>query len=411
MTEPTSANQLASGPTGPLLGVRVLDISTVIAAPLAATLLADLGASVIKVELPGTGDPLRQLPPHKNGIPLWTKVTNRNKLGITIDLRKAKGIELIEKLVANQDVLIENFRPGVLAGWGLSKERLWQLNPRLVILRVTGFGQTGPYSSRPGFARIFEALSGFADLCGEPDGPPIFSGFPISDALAGVFGALSVAAALFERNKQGNQQGQEIDLSATESMFRILDVLPIEYDLLGVVRKRNGTRNAYSAPSDVYRTKDNVWISLAVSTPNLFERLARALARSDLLSDERFNTNVNRIANREDIESIVSDFIKERSFIALSAIFDKHQVSYSKIYNISDIFDDPHYADRDTIVDVPDPDFGTVKMQGVVPKFSRTPGCVWRSGPGIGEHSDEVLIRDLGLSLEEVEHLRLNGIV
>jgi crotonobetainyl-CoA:carnitine CoA-transferase CaiB-like acyl-CoA transferase len=404
-------NDIATCPKGPLLGVKVLDISTVIAAPLAATLLADLGADVIKVELPEIGDPLRQLPPHKDGVPLWTKVTNRNKRGVTIDLRKPEGIALIEKLLPNQDVLIENFRPGVLASWGLSKERLWQINPRLVILRVTGFGQTGPYANRPGFARIFEALSGFADICGDTNGPPMFSGFPISDALAGVFGAFSVAAALYELNQSADKQGQEIDLSATEAMFRILDVMPIEYDQLGIVRKRNGTRNSYSAPSDVYRTKDNVWVSLAVSTPNLFARLAAAMERNDLTTDRRFDTNISRIANREEIESIVGEFILSLSYQELSDLFDGYQVSYSKIYDISDIFNDPHYAHRGAIVNVADPDFGTVKMQGVVPKFSKTPGCVWRSGPSIGEHSVQILTSELGYSESEVHDFKERGIV
>jgi crotonobetainyl-CoA:carnitine CoA-transferase CaiB-like acyl-CoA transferase len=398
-------------PAGPLKGIKVLDISTVIAAPLAATLLADLGAEVIKVEVPDVGDPLRHLPPHKEGIPLWTKVTNRNKRGITINLRKPEGIKLLERMIPTQDVLVENFRPGVLAGWGLTKERLLELNPKLIILRVTGFGQTGPYSNRPGFARIFEALSGFAELCGESEGPPMFAGFPISDALAGVFGAFSVASALYAREQNPRKTGQEIDLSATEAMFRVLDVLTIEYDQLGVVRKRNGTRNSYSAPSDVYRTKDGNWISLAVSTPNLFVRLANAINRPDLKSDDRFNTNTNRLKNREEIEKIVTDFIVAKSTSELSEIFDREEVSYSKIHNIEDIFKDAHFIEREAIVDVPDSNFGSVRMQGVVPRFSKTPGRVWRSGPSLGEHNVEIFSDEMGLSLEQIEALQKDGII
>jgi crotonobetainyl-CoA:carnitine CoA-transferase CaiB-like acyl-CoA transferase len=405
------SNSSKTGPAGPVLGIKILDISTVIAAPLASTLLADFGAEVIKVEVPVAGDPLRHLPPHKEGIPLWTKVTNRNKRGITIDLRKPEGIDLIEKLIPTQDVLIENFRPGVLSGWGLTKDRLFELNPKLIILRVTGFGQTGPYANQPGFARVFEAMSGFADLCGEPDGPPMFAGFPISDALAGVFGALAITSALYHRERNHSDIGQEIDLSATEAMFRVLDFLAIEFDQLGTVRKRNGTRNFYSAPSDVYRTKDGCWISLAVSTPSLFTRLTKAIGQPELVLDDRFNTNAARLKNREEIEGMISQFIENRTSLEVSEIFGKWEVSYSNILNISEIFADRHIIERQAIVSVPDSDFGEVKMQCVVPRFSSTPGRIWRSGPGLGEHNQDVFNSELGLSKAETNLLKKNGVI
>jgi crotonobetainyl-CoA:carnitine CoA-transferase CaiB-like acyl-CoA transferase len=234
----------------------------------------------------------QHLPPHKDGVALWRKVVNRNKKGVTLDLHTVQGIEIFERLIASRDVLVENFRPGTLTRWGLSPERLFGLNPHLIILRVTGFGQTGPYCDKPGFARIFEGLSGFAHLCGSPDGPPMYPGYPVSDSLTGVFGAMAVAAALRHRDSQPGRPGQEIDLSATEAMFRVLDLLAIEYDQLGIVRGRTGNLNAYSAPSDVYPTCDCRWMALAVSAPTVFVRLAHALGHPEWLTDERFNTNL-----------------------------------------------------------------------------------------------------------------------
>jgi crotonobetainyl-CoA:carnitine CoA-transferase CaiB-like acyl-CoA transferase len=393
-------------PSGPLLGVKVLDLATVVAAPFAATLMADLGAEVLKVELPGAGDHIRHLPPHKDGVPLWSKVANRNKRGITLDLRTPEGRNIVEKLIAEQDVLVENFRPGTLDRWGLSAERLFSINPHLIILRITGFGQNGPYASRPGFARVFEAMSGFAHLNGNADGPPIFPGYPISDAVAGVYGAFSVCAALVHRNATPGRPGQEIDLSATESMFRCLDFLAIEYDQLGSVRKRNGNLNAYSAPSDIYKTSDGEWMVLAVSAPTVFARFAKAIERPDLLVDQKFSTNVARLANRGEIEGIVRKWFSERTQTEVADILRKHDVTYNRIFSIEDIFKDQHFEAREAIVTVDDDELGPVRMQGVVPKFSRTPGAVWRAGPAEGEHNNEVFETQLQFSHEEIASMR-----
>lgn len=398
-------------PCGPLLGVKVLDISTVVAAPFAAGLLADYGADVIKVEVPGAGDHIRHMPPHKEGISLWSKVTNRNKKGITLDLRTEEGKEIFEHLLASQDVLVENFRPDTLERWGFGKDRLFEINPHLIILRITGFGQTGPYRGRPGFARIFESMSGFAYLCGRPDGPPMFSGYPVSDALAGVFGALSVSAALVHRNAAPGRPGQEIDLSATEAMFRALDFLAVEYDQLGVVRERTGNLNAYSSPSDVYSTRDGKWIALAVSAPPVFARFAKALNRQDLLVDPRFNTNVARLENRGEIETIVRQWFIERTEVEISSILTEHDVSFSRVNSIEDVFNDVHFKAREAIVSVEDSDFGSIHMQNVVPRFSATPGCVWRSGPGQGEHNDEILTQQVGLTPDKIAELKMKNVI
>lgn len=396
-------------PSGPLQGVKILDISTVIAGPLSSTLMADLGAEVLKVELPVSGDHIRQLPPHKNDESLWSKAANRNKHGITLDLRQPEGMALLCQLLPEYDVLVENFRPGTLASWGLDEKKLQALRPDLIVLRVTGFGQTGPYRNRPGFARIFEAMSGFVNLCGEQDGPPLYPGFPVSDALTGVFGAYSIAAALLHREKTG--EGQEIDLSATEAMFRVLDFLPIEYDQLGVVRTRQGNLNAYSAPSSVYKTKDDKWVTLAVSAPTVFRRLALAIGRPDLLEDARFNTNTVRLANRAAIEKIMEDWFKAHDLQDISTVLESHEVSFSPIYNIADIMLDPHFIDREAVIDVADEQFGTLKMQNVVPRFSKTPGQVWRAGPAIGQHNTAIYAERLGLSDQKQADLRQKKII
>jgi crotonobetainyl-CoA:carnitine CoA-transferase CaiB-like acyl-CoA transferase len=394
---------------GPLSGVRVLDISTVVAGPLSSTLMADLGAEVLKIELPGEGDHIRQLPPHKDGVALWSKVANRNKRGITLDLRQPEGVGLFERLLPRYDVLVENFRPGTLDRWGLGMERLRAIRSDLIVLRVTGFGQTGPYRSRPGFARIFEAMSGFVNLCGEKDGPPLYPGFPVSDALTGVFGAYAIAGALLHREKHG--AGQEIDLSATEAMFRILDFMAIEYDQLGVVRSRQGNLNAYSAPSSVYKTRDDKWIVLAVSAPTVFRRLTIAIGRADLLEDPLFRTNTARIQNRDQIEAIMENWFLAHTLGEASGILMRHEVSFSPVYDIADIVADPHFIEREMLIQVHDEELGPVKMQNVVPRFSETPGRVWRTGPGIGQHNDEVYGQELGLSPAQQAALRERGII
>ncbi len=403
------AQTSAARGAGPLSGVRVLDISTVVAGPFSCTLMADLGAEVLKVEVPGEGDHIRQLPPHKNGVALWSKVANRNKRGVTLDLRQPEGIEILERLLPQYDVLVENFRPGTLDRWGLDLARLRALRPDLIVLRVTGFGQTGPYRSRPGFARIFEAMSGFVNLCGEKDGPPLYPGFPVSDALTGVFGAYAVAAALLHREKHG--EGQEIDLSATEAMLRVLDFMPIEYDQLGVVRTRQGNLNAYSAPSSVYKTRDDKWVVLAVSAPTVFRRLAIAIGRADLLEDPLYSSNTARIRNRAGIEGIMEDWFGAHTLAGASDILMRHEVSFSPIYDMADIAADPHFIAREVLVRIEDEELGEVSMQNVVPRFSATPGRIWRAGPGVGQHNEEVYGRELGLSAAQQAALRSRGVI
>ena len=395
---------------GPLKGLRILDLSTVVAGPWAATLLADLGADVLKVEIPGVGDPLRALAPHKEGVPLWWKVANRNKKGISVDLRTAEGRDIVARLLPGFDVLVENFRPGTLDGWGMSREWLHEQNPALTILRVTGFGQTGPYRNKPGFARVFEAMSGLTNICGESDGRPLHMGFPIADAVAGLFGALGIVSALYCEKTAPRGQGQEIDCSLMESMFRVMDFLPIEYDQLGIVRGRLGNSSQYAAPGNVYRTRDGHWASIAASTQRIFERLCVALELTGVAEDPRYRTNPDRVRNREALDALVADAIARRTLDELAALLDAHAVGFSPIYDIADIFRDPHIAAREGIVSVDDDELGPVRMQSVVPRFSETPGAVHHAGPSLGQHNEEVL-GALGYSGAQRAGMRERGVI
>lgn len=396
--------------TGPLGGLKVIDISTVVAGPFAAGLMGDYGAEVIKIEMPGAGDSLRALAPHKDGVPLWWKVTNRNKKGVTLDLRRAEGRDLFAKLVVGADVLVENFRPGTLDGWGITRDWLHGLNPRLTILRVTGFGQDGPYASLPGFARIFEAMSGFTQICGEEEGRPLHLGYPISDAVAGLFGAVGVLAALHDLARDPGRRGQEIDCSATEAMLRTLEFLAIEYDQLGTVRTRSGNRSQYAAPGNVYRTADGKWASIAASTQSIFLRLCAALDLRHLSGDPRFATNPERLKNNRELDDIVGAAIGRLTLAALRETLARHEVGFSPIYDIADVFDDPQLRAREAIVSVPDGELGPVRMQGVVPRFSRTPGRVHHAGPAVGQHNEEVY-GGLGLSAAEIAALRARKVI
>ncbi|MGQ3301362.1 CaiB/BaiF CoA transferase family protein [Reyranella sp.] len=395
---------------GPLKGLRIVDISTVVAGPFAAGLLGDYGAEIVKIEMPGVGDSLRALAPHKDGVPLWWKVTNRNKKGITLDLRLPEGRDLFAKLVVDADVLVENFRPGTLDGWGITRAWLQGLNPRLTILRVTGFGQDGPYAERPGFARIFEAMSGFTQICGEEEGRPLHLGYPISDAVAGLFGALGILAALHDLAQHPERRGQEIDCSATEAMMRTLEFLAIEYDQLGAVRTRSGNRSQYAAPGNVYRTADDKWASIAASTQSIFVRLCAALDLKYLLEDPRFALNPARVKNYQELDEIVGGAIGKLTLAELRETFTRHEVGFSPIYDIADVFADPQFAARQAIVSVPDTELGSVRMQGVVPRFSETPGAVRHAGPAMGQHNDEVY-GGLGLSAAQIEALKARKVI
>ena len=396
--------------SGPLTGLRVLDIATIVAAPFAAALLADYGAEVLKVELP-SGDGARGFPPIKNGKSLWWKVTNRNKKFVTLDLRKPEGIALLKRLLPKFDVLVENFRPGTLDKWGLSKEVLWAIQPRLVILRATGFGQTGPYRDRPGFARIFEAMGGLTYITGEREGEPMHAGYPLGDAIGGVFGALGIVAALWQRAKNPQARGEEIDLSMTEATLRLLEFLVIEHDLLGAVRERSGNANQYSAPAAVYRTKDERWVTLAGSTNALYANNCRAIGRPDLIDDPRFANNAKRVECMQELTAIFSAWCAGHTLEEVLTAFRRAQGTIAPIYSIDQVFADPQVQAREAITSVPDADFGTVRMQNVVPRFVNDPGKVRSTGGAIGQDNAEVYGEWLQMDAAEQDKLKQAGVI
>jgi crotonobetainyl-CoA:carnitine CoA-transferase CaiB-like acyl-CoA transferase len=377
--------------SGPLTGLRVIDVGQLIAAPLTATLLADFGADVVKVEKPGTGDPGREMGPRKGDIALWWKVNGRNKRSIALDLKDGADREIFRRLVEQADVLVENFAVGVMDRLGLSYETLREWNPRIVMLSISGFGQTGPRRHSKGFGRNAEAFSGMAYTTGYPDRPPIHLAFPVADSVSGIFGAFAVMAALREREQNPTGEGQRIDLALYEAVFRLMEFTAIAYDQLGEVTEREGARSTYVAPVNTWRTKDGKWASFTGSTQAMVERLFRAIGRPELITDPRFVTNRTRLAHRDELDAILSAWMADHSLAEVTSVFDQHEVAIAPVYSIADIFDEPHYWAREAIIEVDDDELGPVRMQGVVPKFSRTPGSVRRTGPKIDEDRDAVL--------------------
>jgi crotonobetainyl-CoA:carnitine CoA-transferase CaiB-like acyl-CoA transferase len=401
---------------GPLDGLRVLDISNVIAGPFAAALLGDFGADVLKVELPvgedgKGGDPLRSLPPHKEGKPLLWKAVNRNKRAVTLDLRKPEGQALFKRLLPRFDVLIENYRPGTLDRWNLDKDTLWQLQPKLVVLRVTGFGQTGPYSGYAGFARLFEAYSGLTYITRAPGEPPMHPGYPIGDPIGGVFGAFGILAALLHRAKHPEAPGQEIDLSCTEAMMRLLEVLPIEYDQLGQVHEPIGNGNAYVSPGGMFRSADGAWLTFTAATQNVFERFCRLIGREDLMSDPRYASNPLRMKHADALNAVVAGWIGARPCREAIRELSEAGVSVAPVYSNRDIAEDPHFRARQSITRIDDADFGSVAVPCVVPRLSATPGEARTSGPAPGAHNAEVYGGWLGLSDSDQANLQRGGVI
>jgi formyl-CoA transferase len=394
----------------PLQGVRVIDAGNMVAAPYASVLLADYGADVIKIEHPKNGDGQRKLEPIKDGIPLWWKAISRNKRCITLDLGKPQGAEVFKDLIRGRDVVMENYRPGTLERWGIGQDVMKAIEPRLVLLRISGFGQTGPYRDRPGFGRVAEAMSGLTNLIGEADGPPMTPGYPLGDLIAGIFGALSVMTALYQRDARGGE-GQVIDLALHEAVFRLLDFDPIQYDQLKTVHRRSGNRVAYVAPSSTFKTRDGKYLTLAASTQSVWLRLCRAIERDDLTTDPKFVDNPARVERSEEINGIVGAWIEKHTRTEVIERFDQCEVAYSPIFDIEDIFRDAQYRAREAMVRVTDPDLGEAIVQNVVPRFSNTPGSVDFLGPRMGAHNEEIYCGELGYTKERLERLRASGII
>lgn len=395
---------------GPLTGVRILDLSTMIAAPFGATLLGDFGADVIKIEMPDRGDSLRSMGPFKEAEPLRWPALARNKKSLTLDLHTEEGQSILKKLVAQSDVVIENFRPGTLEKWGIGYEVLKQANPEIILMRVSGYGQTGPYAEKAGFGTPATAFSGFTYLHGYTDRPPISPSFSLVDYITGIYVAFGVVSALYYRDaKDGN--GQMIDIGLYESVFRMMEFLVADYDQNGIVKERSPGLSGHSSPAGTFRTKDGHWIVLVTSSDRTFERLATAMNREDMLEDEKFYTNKVRLENFDLTNGIVADFVKTLNREELQTLLDKHGVPISPINSIEDIFENPQFKSRENIVEIEHPRLGSIKMPGIVPKFSETPGAIRNVGPDLSEHTDQILKDLIGLSDSEIVELKNKKII
>jgi len=396
-----------SAAPGALGDLRVIDCSRLIAGGVLATMLADLGADVIKVENPRAGDPLRTW--SKSLGELWWKVYARGKRSITLNLTAPPGQALLRKLVKNADVLIENYVPGTFEKWGLGWEALSRENPRLVMVRVSGWGQDGPYRDRPGFGTMVEAMSGFAATTG-PEESPTLPSFPMADMVAAQAGAVAVLAALHHRDRVSGQ-GQMIDVPLYEPLLSILGPNPIEYRAHDIVRERIGNRSHNASPRGTYRTSDGKWVALSASTPASADAMFKALGIGRLLADPRFATNDARIANGEAVDQAIAEAIGQRSREEIVRLFETEGLTAAPVYDIADIMEDPHFKARHTFVDLPDAELGTATMSAPTPRLSDTPGTIRWVGPPLGAHNREVYAGELGLSDGEIERLKADGVI
>ncbi|GGV18713.1 CoA transferase [Streptomyces filipinensis] len=395
-----------STPAPPLSGLRVLDLATLFAGPLAATHLGDFGAEVIKVEHPGRPDPSRGHGPAKGGVGLWWKVLGRNKRTITADLSSRGGRAVLLRLAATADVVIENFRPGTLEKWDLGWAELSAANPRLVLTRVTAFGQFGPYARRPGFGTLAEAMSGFAALTGEPDAPPTLPPFGLADSIAGLATACAVLTALAARERTG--AGQVVDMAIIEPILSVLGPHPTWYDQLGHVQERTGNRSANNAPRNTYRTADGLWVAVSTSAQSVAERVMRLVGRPELIEEPWFATGADRAAHADVLDEAVGSWIAARTRAEVLAAFEKAEAAAAPVHDVRDVLADPQYQALDTITTVPDPDLGPLRMQNVLFRLSATPGAIRWAGRPHGADTDAVLT-ELGLTPAEIAALRREG--
>jgi crotonobetainyl-CoA:carnitine CoA-transferase CaiB-like acyl-CoA transferase len=394
----------------PLDGLRVVDAATLFAGPVIATIMGDYGADVIKIEHP-RGDTLRTLGWSKDGVSLWWALVGRNKRSVTLDFGHDQGQELAKRILADADVFIEGFRPGTLERWNLAPATLHELNPGLVIVRTSGFGQTGPYRNLPGFGTLAESISGYAYMNGWPDGPPTLPPFALADGVASLTGAYAVMYALWWREHGGNGQGQVIDLSIYEPLFWILGPQPLVYDQLGIVQERTGNAAPFTAPRNAYRAKDGRWLGLSASAQSIAERLMKIVGRDDLVDEPWFRDHTGRLEHAEELDAIIQEWIGRHTTEEVLAAFAEHEAAIAPINSIADILEDPQYAARETITTVEHPTLGPLKMQNVIPRLDETPGRIDHPGPDLGAHNREVYVGELGLSDEELAELAEQGIV
>jgi crotonobetainyl-CoA:carnitine CoA-transferase CaiB-like acyl-CoA transferase len=394
---------------GPLAGLRVIDAGVLFAGPVIATLLADFGADVIKIEHP-RGDALRTLGWKKNDVSLWWAFVNRNKRLVSIDFGKPEGAQLLRELAATADVLIESYRPGTLERWGVGPEILHALNPRLVIVRTSGFGQTGPYSPRPGFGTVAESISGFAHINGQPDGPPTLPPFALGDGVASLFGTFAAMFALYHRDRH-QAPGQVIDLAIYEPLFWLLGPQALVYDQLGYVQGRTGSSTEWTAPRNAYQAADGRWLGLSASSQSIAERVMRLVGHPEVIDEPWFADHTGRVEHQKELDRLIGAWIGDHTSAEVQAAFEAQEAVIGPIYSIADIFEDPQYLARETITSVDDPILGTARVQNAIPRLVDTPGRVRHLGGDLGQDNREVLGIELGHSDVELASWLASGVI
>lgn len=397
-------------PVGPLHGLRVVDAAVLAAGPVAATALGEFGAEVIKVEQPGAGDPMRTWGVRKDGVGLVWKSVSRNKRCVTLDLRQPEGQELFHRLLDVSDVLIVGNRPSALARWGLDWESVHRAHPRLVMVHVTGYGAGGPKSDRPGFGTLAEAMSGFAHLTGQPDGPPTLPPFMLADGVAALASTYAVMMALYHRDVHGGE-GQLVDVNLIEPLARLIESQTLTFDQLGVVPQRAGNRLDASAPRNAYRTADDHWLAISGASPNIALRVFRAIERPDLAADPDYVDPVRRQARAAEVDELVADWVAKHTLDEAMAVFEEAEVAAAPVYDASQLLADPHLRSRGTFVEVPDPDLGTLRVQAPVVRLSATPGRITHLGRDLGADNEAVFGDLLGIDSDRLAALRAAGTI
>ena len=396
----------------PLQDIKVLEFGSFIAGPFCSRLMADFGAEVIKIESPTNGDPLRNWGSAKyKGESLWWPIQARNKKCITLNLKENKGQEIAKKLVKEADIVVENFRPGTMEKWGLGYEELNEINPSLIMVRISGFGQTGPYKDKAGFGSVGEAMGGLKHITGYPDRPPTRVGVSIGDSLTAMFGVIGALIALHHRNQSPDRCGQLVDTALYESVFAIMESSLTEYMKVGAIRQRTGTILPGVAPTNNYPTKSGKWIVIGANADNIFKRLTKVMDREELSRDDKFSSHNARGANQEELDNIIGEWTVQYELDELTEMLDQAGVPAGGIYTAEDIANDIHYQMRDMILQITDKKLGELHMPGIVPKLSETPGTVEWAGPELGEHNEEVFKRILGYSNKEYKELKEKGVI
>ena len=399
----------SAAPEGPLAGIRVVEAGQLIAAPFCGQLLGDFGAEVIKIEPPGKGDPMRQWGQQKNGTSLWFPIIGRNKKSVTLDLRLPAGQEIARRLIAKADILIENFRPGTMERWGLGYEPLSAANPGLIMVRVTGYGQSGPYAHRAGFGAIGEAMGGLRYVVGDPTTPPSRVGITIGDELAALFAALGACMALQARHRTGC--GQVVDSAIYEAVLAMMESLVSEYDQTGSIRERTGSILPGIAPSNVYPTRDGLHLVMGANQDNVFRRLCEAMGRPELAEDARYATHAARGAHQGELDALISAWTATLDADALESLMDRHGIPAGRMFRAPEMLADAHFAARQAIVRVAHRMLGPIAMQNVAPRLSDTPGGVRAAAPELGEHTEEILGGLLGMPGQDIAALRAGGVI